>query len=486
MLGDWKIRPISNLLAAATSAILREQIWRWPASLIIGSLALFLAASPSSVLAQDEGAFEFDGVVVDKRKYSIAVKTKHGISQVQITGQTQIALRLTRPIIDFDRQKLIVELPISAVSGNANENERLEFDLPSPLWLTAFFNNESQRDSVMHARVPRIVNFDLHGGQVSQLLPQHAVSVSGQVTKGDKPDTLRWIRDDGTSEVILGNRNARLLGFSISDLHPFETDVLVIGNHEDGVYFADAIEFIPVGNPLVREMPGLPRCLFLGDSISFNYQRPLREALAGIVNLHHPPVNCAGSQKWQELHRWLGAYETPGRHWDVITFNFGLWDDSTEKATYQFALREAINQLKLTGAKLVWVTSTPIDYGYHTNVEEGTLIPEDERAGLTREATELVGRVPGRMRLQNDWAREVLADHPEIAVCDLWQVVYNGRNTFYADWWYNKNTAFDYQLSIPLARNLAKHILLQLGLAPEMIHPATVHSAEFEDLSDRE
>ena len=66
-----------------------------------------------------------------------------------------------------------------------------------------------------------------------------------------------------------------------------------------------------------------PRYLFIGDSISGNYDKGLRAALAGKFNLleHHPPTNCGCRTSFcvrrgngaKNIHHWLGAYEQPIR-----------------------------------------------------------------------------------------------------------------------------------------------------------------------------
>ena len=83
----------------------------------------------------------------------------------------------------------------------------------------------------------------------------------------------------------------------------------------------------PIPDPVASDNPALPRYLFIGDSISGNYDRGLREALAGKLNAHHPPTNCGPSRKGRErTNIWLGDYGKKGRHWDIISFNFGHWD----------------------------------------------------------------------------------------------------------------------------------------------------------------
>ena len=71
-----------------------------------------------------------------------------------------------------------------------------------------------------------------------------------------------------------------------------------------------------------KDKAGLPRVLLIGDSISIGYTVDVRKLLAGKANVHRIPCNAQtagyGSDK---LPDWLGD-----KRWDVIHFNWGLWD----------------------------------------------------------------------------------------------------------------------------------------------------------------
>jgi hypothetical protein len=145
------------------------------------------------------------------------------------------------------------------------------------------------------------------------------------------------------------------------DLKPLTQNMVVFGKQKGLVLEAEeiAIEFRP--DPRESEDPKLPRVLFIGDSISGNYDRGFRGALEGKANVHHPPANCgpAGNGRMKML-TWLGAYDQPGHQWNVISFNFGQWNVNTSKASYQSDLRAIADVLVKTKAKLIWVTTTPI------------------------------------------------------------------------------------------------------------------------------
>ncbi len=116
----------------------------------------------------------------------------------------------------------------------------------------------------------------------------------------------------------------------------------------------------------ITDTPGLPRVLLIGDSISIGYTVPVREALVGVANVHRPGINCGATPRGLAgLGEWLGDGK-----WDVIHFNWGLHDlihrdgkRSVPPEEYERNLREIVARLKMTGATLVWATTTPVPKG---------------------------------------------------------------------------------------------------------------------------
>jgi lysophospholipase L1-like esterase len=133
---------------------------------------------------------------------------------------------------------------------------------------------------------------------------------------------------------------------------------------------ADAAKSKPAPDPALApivDVPGLPRVLLIGDSISIGYTLPVRETLQGKANVHRPPGNCSSTgYTLSKLEEWLG----PGK-WDVIHFNWGLHDaklppEGVRHAppdVYEKNLRQLVTRLKATGAKLIWATTTPVPMG---------------------------------------------------------------------------------------------------------------------------
>lgn len=113
--------------------------------------------------------------------------------------------------------------------------------------------------------------------------------------------------------------------------------------------------------------PALPRVLLIGDSISIGYTFPVRGLLQGRANVLRIGEN--GGPTSTGLAR-MGAW-IAGGGWDVIHFNFGLHDlkrmpdgsFQVSVAQYEANLRTLVQQLKGTGARLVFSTTTPIPEG---------------------------------------------------------------------------------------------------------------------------
>lgn len=123
----------------------------------------------------------------------------------------------------------------------------------------------------------------------------------------------------------------------------------------------------------------LPNILIIGDSISIGYTPFVRELLKNKATVLRPmlengkPENCSGTTKGVEnIDRWIG--ET---NWNIIHFNFGLHDikhvdpvtgenSTNPKNPQQAPLKQykqnieiIVAKLKVTGAKLIFATTTP-------------------------------------------------------------------------------------------------------------------------------
>lgn len=129
----------------------------------------------------------------------------------------------------------------------------------------------------------------------------------------------------------------------------------------------------------IEDVPGLPRVLLIGDSISIGYTVGVREELKGKANVHRVLTNCGPTIKGIDLiDNWLGE-----KKWDVIHFNSGLHDlkymgpkgqnladpkDATGRQQvpideYEKHLQTLVARMKKTGAQMIWCSTTPVPEG---------------------------------------------------------------------------------------------------------------------------
>lgn len=149
----------------------------------------------------------------------------------------------------------------------------------------------------------------------------------------------------------------------------------------------------------VEDVPGLPRVLLIGDSISIGYTVPTRRRLAGRANVHRIPTNGGPTSRGvQQLDAWLGDSK-----WDVIHFNFGLHDlkyvddagrmsdaerghRQVELDAYRDNLRAIVRRLRQTGARLIWCSTTPVPVGANGRVAGDEIAYNAAAAEVMREA----------------------------------------------------------------------------------------------------
>ena len=125
----------------------------------------------------------------------------------------------------------------------------------------------------------------------------------------------------------------------------------------------------------VKDDPKLPRVLLIGDSVSRGYTLPARVALQRKANVHRAPENCGPTSNGiKKMDVWLGEGK-----WDVIHFNFGIHDRKTSAKDYENRLELIVKQLKATGAKLIWASTTPIPPDTKDGPEATTSIIEKNR-----------------------------------------------------------------------------------------------------------
>jgi hypothetical protein len=121
-----------------------------------------------------------------------------------------------------------------------------------------------------------------------------------------------------------------------------------------------------------------PRVLIIGDSISLGYTPLVKQKLAGTAEVLRPNENCQHTAHGlKQIDAWLGDGK-----WDVIHFNFGIWDshligpkgnlvwpepaeigENKQRRTpeeYQRNLTALVAKMKATGATVIWASTTPV------------------------------------------------------------------------------------------------------------------------------
>ncbi len=142
------------------------------------------------------------------------------------------------------------------------------------------------------------------------------------------------------------------------------------------LYQADKLAGRVTAWDYVKDDPKLPRVLLIGDSVSRGYTLATQKALAGAANVHRAPENCGPTANGlKKLKVWLGEGK-----WDIIHFNFGIHDRKTPLPDYEKRLNEITTQLKATGAKVIWASTTPVAEGGMKDATASDLVIRNEAA----------------------------------------------------------------------------------------------------------
>ena len=409
-------------------------------------LVVILAMAAPSVLCADE----VSGLIIPRDDKGMYVRNDQGQFEVTWTRETKVTLVTNTRLFSglkpnrleyrIHSSKEVVTFPIPdgpitgvrTVRGGKPFEQALE-EADKENWIAEFglrlyFNQKPDQEQLPSSNDLRFI------GTWDPTSRPRTLSINGRKYEIS-------LKKGGQTKALLFNV------LTVRDCKPFINRATVIGQRKGEVLIADEIHVLPIGDQASQDDPKKPRYLFIGDSISGNYDKGLREALGGQFNLHHPPTNCGPSANGaKNIVNWLGAYDQPGRHWDVISFNHGHWDSKNDKSSYQANLEKVITQLKKTGAKLIWVTTCPVPNGY----------PE---AGALNVAGKAPGRTAGVMKKYlNPWALEVIGRHKEISICDQWQFVKDNEDKLFKDWWVGKNVHFGGEPADALGKFLAQHV----------------------------
>ena len=108
------------------------------------------------------------------------------------------------------------------------------------------------------------------------------------------------------------------------------------------------------------------RVLLIGDSIRSFYREEVKNLLGEEYEVYSPNENCRFSTYGlNSLRFWLEQFPDV----DIIHFNFGLWDTAilydedacfTSLEQYLITMKKILRELKKTGAKIIFATTTPV------------------------------------------------------------------------------------------------------------------------------
>lgn len=144
---------------------------------------------------------------------------------------------------------------------------------------------------------------------------------------------------------------------------------------------AAAVAAIKPDKNAIPDDPSLPYVLIVGDSISLSYTGQVKQLLKGKANVFHSYGNAGGSGSAGPagMGQWIlwgptqsGIKWTNGKKWDVVHFNFGIWDvvhdaktgkPGTTPEQYEKNLQTGVKLLKTYGTKIIFGTTTPVSEG---------------------------------------------------------------------------------------------------------------------------
>jgi lysophospholipase L1-like esterase len=151
-----------------------------------------------------------------------------------------------------------------------------------------------------------------------------------------------------------------------------------------------ALDAAAWGSTPLESAEELPKVLIIGDSISGGYTPRVVKLLEDKALVKHNPGNAQHTGTGLEkLDAWIGETD-----WDVIHFNWGLWDLcyrhpeskvqgrrdkvrgtlTTPIDAYEKNLHQLVTRLKKTNAALIWANTTVVPEG-----EAGRKLGDDMR-----------------------------------------------------------------------------------------------------------
>lgn len=402
-------------------------------------LALVTLFAGSSFAQKKE--LSLGGIVLPaKGEGSFILRGEHGDIAVKLVDDCKIGydVRLGERI-DLLNRKL--RLPLAANNSIPSlGRQTIDVELPDDMYFYHPKIKVAQFDSAKTSARSYSDGVLLAGPQTQHKPTTDEPGVMAKIVGGDQGGK----KSSGRSSIYEAVAEGETLKFSLAlttqvlgileadAIKPFDHWAKIGGHLEGDVFVAKTVALKPCPDPQKHfANKDLPKMLFIGDSISIGYSKELYKLCAGKINAYRPMENCGpAAGTISRFNAWAAGHDLPGRKLDVISFNFGHWNASTSKKRYQADVEQAIAAIKQTGAELIWVSTAPVPNGF-------------EPAGELDEAGNASGRKASVMKKHlNPWALEVVKRHPDIWVYDMWQVVKDGEDGVFKEWWAGRNVHF--------------------------------------------
>jgi hypothetical protein len=415
-LGEREMYPIGDTMKVLAAIIIAT----------LCSLPLS-AVEPKTVKADKNGIPTTNGIItpIDLDMRNFYVRNSAGTVEVKLSDDVIVGIQ----------ERIKDDKLLSRKFEYKVGKEAFSYDLPKDLYVRVRFSDWKRAKFALDNPDRTLWDGKIYIAKQENHLPtENELWLSGKLTAVKGREKTISVGDKSFKVVTTGHNGQEMfMGLGkVSDIKPYIQRVFAYGAMKGNVFYADEISIMRKEDASKNDDPKLPRVLFIGDSISGNYDRAFRGALAGKANIYHPPVNCGPATNGAEhIVNWLGPYEQKGYHWDAISFNFGQWDLAKgSKETYQKALHAVMKELVKTEAKLIYVTTTPIPGGY------GEVAGKPVKMKKSREGkmeTWVPGKHKGVMKdYINPWAMEVIKQYPQISVSDQHAILWNEKAS--GDW----------------------------------------------------
>lgn len=199
-------------------------------------------------------AVQLKGLVTARKKYSFTVKQNRTEYSVKLAPGAPIGLKMNKPRFDWDQDRVVV-LPMEYSTDQLSEPavlpKRVALQLPAEeLFLISRFDTAFRIQTIMSADVKRINFYLVTPDDPGQHFPtEQQPYLSGPLSLNDQQ--LQVKIEDQLLPVKLGVHYATMNGFTINQLEPNQTHVILSGHWSDGATDIEAtsVLFRPVVVP---------------------------------------------------------------------------------------------------------------------------------------------------------------------------------------------------------------------------------------------